>query len=156
VKSNTLTNKLNCRKYDEKLGDFIITTIKGETPSDPYYWGIYLNFQPTSEDGCQQKQKVLKQHDNVLFAYIKFNIPPTCLRLSGPELVLVNTPVILVVTDEKGMPVPFARVFGQGTNGYGRVQLTFTVPTIEPLALKAEKANWIRSNVLRIMVLSTA
>jgi hypothetical protein len=148
MKSNTLTNKLNCRDYYESFDDFLITKIKDDQNSDDYSWGIYLNFVRISVGGCQQK---VKQHDNVLFAYVSSSTT-TFLKLSGPEVVVINTWVVLVVTDGEGQPVEGAKIGDDASNAEGRIFKEFTSEGTN--SLKAEKENSIRSNVLKIEVIN--
>jgi hypothetical protein len=99
--------------------------------------------------GCQQK---VKEGDEVLFAYATQDVTAHYLRLTGPSLAVLFTPVTLVVTDETGRPVSGAQVDGRLTDDLGRVTLTFT--HVGTQILKAEKQpDSIRSNVLAIRVI---
>jgi uncharacterized GH25 family protein len=93
--------------------------------------------------------------DEVLFANDAYD--PTkgnfkaVLKLTGPRSVRVNEPVTLKVTDgATGNPVEGAKVSNETTDNQGQVKIKFTATGFYPL--KADKEDFIRSNVLKMVV----
>ena len=127
--------------------DFFITSIDGDAETSNEFWGIVLNFKNITAGGCQQEVKL---DDEVLFAFDALK-KAHYLKLTGPEVAVVNKPVTLTVTDgQDGSPVAGANVNGQTSDAYGHVSITFVQPG--PKELKAEKSDSIRSNRLTIVV----
>ncbi|KAI0252210.1 hypothetical protein BJV78DRAFT_359031 [Lactifluus subvellereus] len=136
--------------YSEEYDDFFITSIGIEKPTYPDFWAICLNFILTPVGGCQQK---VKQDDQVLFAYATdVGTANHFLKLSGPEIGVINVPVVLLVTDGTGRPMQNANVDGHVTGEDGKVSITF--PNVGTHTLKAERQpDSIRSNGLKIMII---
>jgi len=135
--------------FSERFDDFFITSINDETPMGRDFWAICLNFLPTNVGGCQQK---VKKDDQVLFAYAIENVTHHYLKLSGPDVAIIRVPVVLMVTDGMGFPIPKASVNGQLTDDQGNVSISFD--HLGTQTLKAERQpDSIRSNRLVIQVI---
>ncbi|KAH9962397.1 hypothetical protein BC827DRAFT_218788 [Russula dissimulans] len=134
--------------FDPAFDDFFIRTIKGETPVNPSYWQINLNFQPIQVGGCQQK---VKEGDQVLFAVVS-NTTTARLKLTGPRNAVSGTAFNVKVTNETGAPIQGATVKGQTTNAQGIASITFSNTEKGIQKLKATKANTVRSNAIEILV----
>ncbi len=138
------------RKYCESFDDFQITSIGDETPGRNEFWAICLNFSPTPVGGCQQ---IVKQDDQVLFAYASNPGTTTYLKLSGPTIALPGN-VTLTVTDGGGHPVSNVLVMEatgspdpKPTDTDGNV--TFNLTEVRTYKFKADKYDGlvsIRSN----------
>jgi len=104
---------------------------------------------PLNVGGCQQK---VKKDDQVLFAYATRDVTKHFLNLSGPELAILERPVVLKVTDGTGSPIQNASVGAHFTDAQGQVSITFT--RLGTHKLKAErKPDSVRSNQLVIDVI---
>jgi hypothetical protein len=104
---------------------------------------------PLSVGGCQQK---VKKDDQVLFAYATRAVTKHFLKLSGPELAILERPVVLKVTDGTGAPIQNASVDGHLTDAQGQVSIKFS--RLGAHKLKAEKKpDSVRSNQLVIDVI---
>ena len=111
-------------------------------PTGKDFWAICLNLVPTQVGGCQQK---VKKGDQVLFAYTTLDVTKHYLKLSGPDIAVVNIPVVLTVTDGTGAPIPKASVHGHLTDDQGRVSLTFDGVGTQKLKAKRQPDS-VRSN----------
>lgn len=91
--------------------------------------------------------------DEVLFAYATTNVTRHYLKLKGPKIAVLMTPVVLEVTDGgTDTPMKGAVVYGRRTDDQGRVTITFT--RVGTQKLKAERQpDSIRSNELVIQVI---
>jgi hypothetical protein len=138
--------------WNDSFQDFIIDRI-GPDASDfatSRFWGIALNFQPSSVGGCQQQ---VRAGDEVLFAYDFFS-KAHLLELRGAATAAIGQPLTVTVTDGKdGSPVAGANVGGAATDPAGQATLRFDSPGVK--TLKAEKADSIRSNALLVCVSET-
>jgi hypothetical protein len=132
--------------------DFLIDRI-GPDAADPAtsrFWGIALNFQPSSVGGCQQQ---VSAGDEVLFGYDFFS-KLHLLKLTGAATAAVGKPLTVTVTDGKdGSSVSGATVGGAVTDPSGAATLSFDSTGLK--TLKAERADAIRSNALLVCVSET-
>ena len=135
------------RNYNATFDDIFFTSIGGETPTQPDFWSLCLNFVPTAVGGCQQK---VKKDDQVLFAYTK-STTKHYLKLSGPVVAYTNVAITLTVTDETQAPIKDAIVNQKKTDDNGKVAFTFTTEGTQKL--KATKSDSVRSNELAIRVI---
>jgi hypothetical protein len=109
-----LTSKLHSTYY-KQFDDLIVTSIKGEKPSDPYSWGIARNFVYLEVGGCQQ---IVQADNEVVFAYAhttQAHPTPTFLKLSGPTSAHPNTDVTLKVTDGAGATIDSVGIYQLGS-----------------------------------------
>ncbi|KAG5636794.1 hypothetical protein H0H81_006815 [Sphagnurus paluster] len=133
-------------KFYPQYEDYLVSNIAGVLQTESTYWGIYVNYRLAEVGGCQQQVKL---DDEVLWAYGTFEQPP--LKLSGPNVARVGRPITLTVTNGvTGAPVAGALVDGETSDAVGKVSLTFSNGGVK--AVKAKKANSIRSNGLVIVV----
>jgi len=141
--------------YDVQLDDFFITSIGEDTETATQSWGILVNFQFIAVGGCQQEVKHM--NDSILFAFDAFNAEHI-LKLTGPGIAQVGTPVVLTVTDgQTGEPVAGADVDGDSTSDdNGNVIVTFTERDFGLVEFKAEKSGSIRSNEIIVWVLPSS
>jgi hypothetical protein len=110
-------------------------------------WGVAVNFQASDLGGCQI---VAETGQDVLWAYDFFN-KAHLLKLTGPAVAAVGEPVAVQVVDGKdGSGVAGATVGGAVTDAQGRATVTF--PRAGRVALKAERADSVRSNALPVCV----
>jgi hypothetical protein len=110
-------------------------------------WGYALNFTPSQIGGCQQQ---VQNGDDVLFAYDFFS-KAHLLKLAAPGSANTGEPVQVAVTDgQNGSPVAGASVGGQVTGADGGATLSFD--TVGVHALKADKADSVRSNTIGVCV----
>lgn len=139
-------------QWSNSNGDFLITTIAGEsaTPSGP--WTILLNGVPTPVGGCSMK---VEAGDRVLFARdVVFQT--MTLGLSGPSEVEPGEKFRLLVEDERdhGAPVAGAVVRSEGltatTESDGSAG--FTVDEPGRYRFKATHPEGIRSNSVEACV----
>ena len=114
-------------------------------------WGLAVNYTPVSTGGCQI---AVTPGMDVLWAYDFFN-KTHLLKLGGPSVANVGESVVVRVVDgQDNSPVADASVRGsQGsaaTDSNGYVATTFGAAGV--YALKADKADSVRSNTLLICV----
>lgn len=149
TKNGVFFDNNSLRTFSGKYDDFFITSIDNEKPTGDDFWAICLNFVPLTVGGCQQK---VKKDDQVLFAYTTQNVTKHFLKLSGPELAILERPVVLKVTDGTGAPIQNASVNGHLSDAQGQVSITFS--RLGTHKLKAEKTpDSVRSNQLVIDVI---
>jgi len=140
--------------FNSYYEDFLISTINNETPSNPAFWQISLNFQPIQVGGCQQK---VKEGDQVLFAVVpNWNPPTPSLRLTGPRTAVTGRAfnVTVTVINDAGNAVPFqgAMVGGQTTNAQGIASVTLTTIGLQRLNATTTTPRTVKSNTLEILI----
>jgi len=134
-------------EYYDSFEDYLITQIGPDRSNSSQFFGQYVNSQPSQVGGCQE---IVKGGDEVLWAFDAFS-KDHVLRLEGPATARTNAPVTVRVTDGgNGAPLSGATVGGSQTGGDGTAQLTFSRPGIYDL--KAERADSVRSNLLKVCV----
>ena len=155
-----MTSKLHSTYY-KQFDDLIVTSIKGEKPSDPYSWGIARNFVYLEVGGCQQ---IVQADNEVVFAYAhttQAHPTPTFLKLSGPTSAHPNTDVTLKVTDGAGATIDSVGIYELGsgepkllgkTDAKGLFVHRFPAGTYELKADKRDDFFTIRSNKLKLVV----
>jgi len=133
-------------EFFPQFDDYLVATIDGITQTPNEFWNLFVNFNFAQVGGCQQR---VQFEDEVLWAFAAFDEP--VLKLSGAHAAYVGQPITLTVTDGRnGTPVAGASVHGGTSDANGKVLVTFT--TAGNKALKAEKANTIRSSRFEIIV----
>lgn len=131
----------------DSLTDFGIDRIGPDANNATQFWGYALNYVGSQVGGCQQ---LVAGGDEVLFAFDFFS-KAHLLKLIGPGKVATGAPVAVKVTDGgDGSPIVDASVSGSPTGPDGSATLTFDSAGLR--TLKAEKADSVRSNALKICV----
>jgi hypothetical protein len=129
------------------FGDFGINRIGPDAANANQFWGYALNFVPSQVGGCQQQ---VHAGDDVLFAYDFFS-KAHLLRLTGPASAAPGQPFTVHVVDgQTNAPVADASVGGASTNAAGDATVTLTA--VGDNALKASKADSVRSNAVHVSV----
>lgn len=139
--------------FSKTFDDYFITRIGSDAQTSSQFWGILLNYQFTPVGGCQQR---VHFGDEVLFAFDAFS-KQHFLKLSGPHVAHAGQPTTVTATDgQNGQPIagatvgPIDNTGSATTDANGKAQVTFRSPGIK--RLKAERADSIRSNALRVVV----
>lgn len=125
---------------------FIVESISGEDPADPYYWDFFVDGKGAAElgypGGCQL---ALKRGSSVVWAVISGSEPLLRLRLAGSARSAKVTATVTNATT--GAPVKGAQVGGPDgplTTATGRARIER--PAAGSRTLKAKKAGAISSN----------
>lgn len=139
--------------YSTTFDDYFIMRIEETSQTSTMFWGILLNYQFTPVGGCQQR---VRFGDEVLFAFDAFN-KEHFLKLTGPLLARAGQSVTVTVRDgQNSQPIsgatvgPINNTGSVTTDASGQAQVTFQSPGLK--RLKAERADSIRSNALRVVV----
>src|SRR3954452_2015593 len=133
--------------YDTSFDDYLISRIGPDSTNSSQFWELLVNSKSSEVGGCQQR---VAQGDEVLWAFDGFS-KQHVLRLAGPGSANTGQPVSVTVTDGKdGSKLSGASVNGSLSGADGRATLAFRDPGI--YVLKAERADSIRSNALRLCV----
>ena len=138
--------------WSPSFSDFLVDSIGPDAADNVNfrYWGYALNFVPSQIGGCQQQ---VGNGDEVLFGYDFFS-KTHLLRLAGPPRAAVGQAVQLAVTDgQTGAPLDGAAVGGALSDAAGHASVTVTGPGL--VSLKAERADSLRSNAVKICVSET-
>jgi hypothetical protein len=138
----------------DSLSDFGVDRIGPDANSSTQFWGYALNYIPSQIGGCQQR---VETGDEVLFGYDFFS-KTHLLKLAGPGKAAVGSPIVLTVSDgSDGSAIAGASVAGAPdsaiTGPDGSVGVTFDSAGLR--LLKADRADSIRSNALRVCVSDT-
>ena len=131
------------------FGDFGIDRVGPDAKTSSQFWGYALNLVPSQVGGCQQQ---VHAGDDVLFAYDFFS-KAHLLSLTGPASAAPGQPFTVHVVDGQtspATPVAGASVGGATTNASG--DATVTLAAFGDSALKASKADSVRSNALHVCV----
>ena len=133
--------------YDTSFDDYLINRVGPDSQTSSQFWALLVNSQFSQTGGCQQR---VAQGDEVLWAFDGFS-KQHVLRLAGPGSARTGEPVSVTVTDgQDGSKLSGASVNGSVSGTDGRATLAFRDPGI--YVLKAERADSIRSNALRLCV----
>lgn len=110
-------------------------------------WGLAVDYTSVSTGGCQVAAAPGMQ---VLWAYDFFS-KAHLLKLTGPTTANAGEPVTVHVVDgQDGSPIAGATVNGATTDANGDATTSF--PSTGTFTLKAERADSVRSNTLRVCV----
>jgi hypothetical protein len=147
--------------HAEKVYDFFVSQVGPDANggAEEAYWGGAVNFHELASGGCQVG---LEPDDEVLWAYNFFN-KAHMLKLSGPTVAQVGSPITVSVTDGHTGSAIVGAAIGEMTAG-----LTTTIPgsvTTESkghativlaqtglVTLKATQSESVRSNGLTVCV----
>jgi hypothetical protein len=135
--------------WNEEYQDFFITRIANDRQTTTEFWLGWLDYQSLQVGGCQQK---VTNGQDVLWA---FGVTQNMRLLKLSPLIgiaRVGTPYRLtVINGATGDPIEGATVDGVRTNSAGVAEITFESPGLRKL--KAEAADCLRSNIIRVLVL---
>jgi hypothetical protein len=131
----------------DSFSDFGIDRIGPDASNATQFWGYALNYVASQVGGCQQK---VTDGDEVLFAFDYFS-KLHLLKLSGPGKVATGAAVTVEVVDgQDDSAIADASVAGATTGLDGSATLSFDSTGV--MTLKAERADSVRSNALKICV----
>jgi hypothetical protein len=145
--------------FDTGFGDFLISSIAGESPSGDDYWTLWVNHKSASKGACQTP---VQDGDEVLFFVDTChfdgagcsNAPVLPLGLTAPASVTAGSSGVVTVVsyDFAGKPSPMAgaSVGGATTDAEGHATIAF--PTAGTVRLRAEKAGFARSETDTVAV----
>ena len=135
--------------WDTNFSDFLVNRVGPESATTTQFWGHFVNGKEATAGGCQTR---LKAGDETVWAFDAFS-KTAILRLQGPTTASIGTPVSFRVTDTRPavtVPAAGASVNGTPTGSNGVARLTFPAEGI--FRVKADRANAVRSNSVRICV----
>jgi len=116
------------------------------------FWGLVLNYEPTSVGGCQQQ---VQTGDEVLFAYDLFSKAHILRLESSVSTAAVGQEVAFTVVDgQDGSAIAGAAVGGTTTDSSGSAVVTF--PSPGSYTQRATKGDSIRSNNVIVCVYNPA
>jgi hypothetical protein len=133
----------------DSFSDFQVTRIATEQDNASQFWGHFVNGKSASAGGCQTR---LRAGDETVWAFDAFS-KTSVLRLEGPGTATTGSPVAFRVIDTApavAVPAAGASVNGTATASNGIARLTFPAEGI--FRVKADRANAVRSNSVRICV----
>jgi hypothetical protein len=155
----TLVNTTSWSGTFFSFGDYLVTTIAGEThptgPSDGSYWNFWYDHAPAQVGICGQQ---LNPNDEILFFPDCFGkcpagfVSPDVLGMTAPTIAQKGAPIAVAATsyasaDGAPSPAAGATISGGGatttTSGTGAAQLTF--PGVGTFTIRATRTNAIRS-----------
>ena len=138
----------------ESFQDFTVDLIGPDAADlvNSRFWGLVLNYTPTSVGGCQQQ---VQTGDEVLFAYDLFSKAHILRLASSVSTAAVGQEVTFTVVDgQDGAAIAGAAVAGTTTGASGSAVVTF--PSPGSYAEKATKEDSIRSNSVVVCVYDPA
>ena len=109
----------------ESFQDFTVDRIGPDAAdlANSRFWGLVLNYQPTSVGGCQQQ---VQAGDEALFAYDLFSKAHILKLESSTSTAPVGQEVTFTVVDgQDGSPLAGATVGAATTDAFGKATLTF-------------------------------
>jgi hypothetical protein len=135
--------------WDTSFSDFLVNRVGTESATSSQFWGHFVNGKEASAGGCQTR---LTAGDETVWAFDAFS-KTSILRLEGPATATTGVPVRFRVVDTApatAVPAAGASVNGTATGSNGIATLTF--PSKGIYRVKADRANAVRSNSIRICV----
>ncbi len=135
--------------WDTTFSDFLVNRVGTESATSSQFWGHFVNGKEATAGGCQTR---LRAGDETVWVFDAFS-KTAILRLQGPTTATTGTPVSFRVTDTRPAvtaPAAGASVNGALTGANGIARLTFPAEGI--FRVKADRANAVRSNSVRICV----
>jgi hypothetical protein len=133
----------------DDFSDFQVTRIATEQDNASQFWGHFVNGKSASAGGCQTR---LRAGDETVWAFDAFS-KTSVLELEGPATATTGSPVAFRVIDTApavAVPAAGALVNGTPAGSSGIARLTF--PNEGIYRVKADRANAVRSNSIRICV----
>jgi hypothetical protein len=138
----------------ESFQDFAVDQIGPDAAdlANGRFWGLVLNYEPTSVGGCQQQ---VEARDEVLFAYDLFSKAHILRLESSVSTAAIGQEVTFTVVDgQDGSAIAGAAVAGTTTDSSGSAVVTF--PSPGSYTQKAAKEDSIRSNSVVVCVYDPA
>jgi hypothetical protein len=138
----------------ESFQDFSVDQIGPDAAdlANGRFWGLVLNYEPTSVGGCQQQ---VEAGDEVLFAYDLFSKAHILRLESSVSTAAIGQEVTFTVVDgQDGSAIAGAAVAGTTTDSSGSAVVTF--PSPGSYTQKAAKEDSIRSNSVVVCVYDPA
>ena len=135
--------------WNDAFSDFLVSRIGSEEQTTTQFWGHFVNGKSASAGGCQTR---LAAGDETVWAFDAFS-KTAFLRLAGPASATIGAPVTFRVVDtapDTSVPAVGASVNGAPTGSDGSATLTFPAEGI--FSVKADRADAVRSNRIRICV----
>jgi len=145
--------------YSSQYQDFLVSTIMGEKPANPYFWAFWVNGKLASKGACGVR---VRKGDDVLFLVDNFTLksptPPLALHVPARATAGKAFTVVVVADKPNGSRVRVANalVTGAGvrvhTNGNGVARIV--VSKAGRLRLRAEKAGYVRTALEPVNVIA--
>ena len=135
--------------FDPSFSDFVVSKVGPDAATSTQFWGVAVQGQELQVGGCQFE---VSPGQEVLWAFDMFS-KKHILELSGPRRVRAGKAFSVKVVDgQDNKPVAGASVGGKKTNAKGVAKLRYRRIGTKPL--KARRPDSVRSNQLRVKVLS--